>query len=342
MNRFCFIATILFYLSFAKLTAQKSLQYSTFFQGRHYQFVIYHHTDGKISGHFIDFQDKAKYNFAGEHINPGNIYDLECNEHPIISKIRLKEDPNNSQNRCGFYYTTDAYIGFVNFSYRPDNVNFEDNRDIKTVNELYLFMLSDFGFKPIKKSPPFAHDYESGLYVLNPSNGYEEEHGNKPFTRKLLLSEGLLCSFLEQKKESSYANYKQKLYFQVLGYSPYHSVLIISEEAVSNISKQSDTSHTFTYKIAIYSQKAKKGEFMESWKNETNEIIPLNSKEIIESKFPHAKVEINQNYIELIFNRKCRLNPAIPKTLIYVPDYPGSTKNKTLNFNWHDSKMDIE
>jgi hypothetical protein len=127
-----------------------------------------------------------------------------------------------------------------------------------------------------------------------------------------------------------------------LGYNPYHSVLLISEESNANISNVSDTSFTFTYKIAIYSKKAKKGEVMESWKNETKDIIPINSKEIIETKFPNAKVEINQNYIELIFNRKCRLNPAIPKTLIYVPDFPGSTKNKTLIFNWHDSKMDIE
>ncbi len=342
MVRFYYLNIFFFCLSLTMLTAQKSLQYSSFFQGRHYQFVLYHNADNTISGHFIDFQDKSKYSFVGSYINPGNIYDLTCDEHPIISKIRLKEDPINSQNLCGFYYTTDAYIGFVNFSYRPENFNFEDNRDIRTVNELYLLMLSDFGFKPEKASPPFVHDYESGLYILNKNNGYAEEHGKKPLERKLVLSEGLLHSFLEQKKEFSDDSYKQKLHFQVLGYNPYHSVLLISEESNANISNVSDTSFTFTYKIALYSQKAKKGEVMESWKNETKDIIPINSKEIIETKFPNAKVEINQNYIELIFNRKCRLSPAIPKTLIYVPDFPGSTKNKTLIFNWHDSKLDIE
>lgn len=341
--KYCiFFFLLCFCLTFPRLSAQKSLQYSTFFQGRHYQFVLNYLSEGKISGHFIDFQDKTKYNLSGKFIAPGNITDLHCFDHPIIRDIRLKEDPNNAQNLSGYYYTNDSYIGFVNFSYRTEDFNFEDNRDISTVNELYLLMLSDFGFKPDKISKPFEQDPQSGLYILNPTNGYSDKHGILPTPRKLVLSEGLLHSFQEQKIDFSNSSYKQKLHFQVLGYNPYHSVLLISEETFIEINNFADSTYTVKYKIALYNQKAKTGENIERWNNDTKNILPENCKEIIETKFPQAKVVLNENCLELVFNRKCRINPAIPKTLIYVPDFPGSTKNKTLIFNWHDSKMHIE
>jgi hypothetical protein len=242
----------------------------------------------------------------------------------------------------GFYYAPDGYIGHLSFSSRPETFNFEENKDIETVNNLYRLMSADFGFNTETVSVPFLHDPESGLYILNPNNGYATDRGIPANPRKLILAEGLLHSLQEQKKDFSDAFYKQKLHFQVLGYSPFHTVMVISEETDAKISKSLDTSYSVKYKIAIYSQKAKSGEVKESWTNVTENSLSENCADLIKDKFPHCLVNVNQQFIELIFNRKCRITPAIPRTLIYVPELIGSTKNKTLILNWHDSKLEIE
>jgi hypothetical protein len=328
--------------SFENSFAQKALQYSSFFQGRHFQFVLKFDKSGNIRGHCIDFQDKLKYPIKGNRIQPGNIYQLSCQEHSLFRYIRLKEDVNNQSGLNGFYYAPDGYIGHLNFNSRPEEFNFEESRDIETVNKLYRLMSSDFGFKAETISVPFLHDIESGLYVLNPKNGYAAERGIIANPRKLLLAEGLLHSFQEQKMDYDDCFYKQKLHFQVLGYSPFHSVLVISEEIEAKIYKALDTSYVNKFKLAVYTYKAGNGQILENWNNDTDKLISATSLELVKEKFPHCAVSLNANYIELIFNRKCRISPAIPRTLIYVPEQIGSTKNKTLVFNWQSSKLEIE
>ena len=322
--------------------AQKSLQFNSFFQGRYFQFVLKFKDSDKIQGHCIDFQDKSKHPIEGQFNKLGNIYELSCKDHPLFSYIRLKADINNASNLSGFYYAPDGYIGHLNFNNRPEEFNFEDNKDIETVNSLYRLMLSDFGFKPIKISVPFQHDSESGLYNINPDNGYDAVRGIAASQRKLVLAEGLLHSFQEQQIDFSDGYYKQKFHFQVLGYTPYHSVLVISEESDVKISKTADTSYVMKYKVALYTLKAKAGDQKESWVNESDKQLHSDWEPIIKEKFPHCTVEFNQKYLALTFNRKCRITPAIPKTIIYVPELVGTTKNKTLIINWQNSKLVIE
>ena len=333
---------LIFLLFWFNCFAQKSLQYSSFFQGRHFQFVLKFTDNDRIYGHCIDFQEKSKHLIEGRLQNPGNIFELNCKDHPLFSFIRLKEDVNSPTNLTGFFYAPDAYTGHVNFSSRPEEFNFEENKDIETVNSLYRLMLGDFGFTPDKVSVPFQHDTESGLYTLNAGNGYAATRGIPASPRKLVLTEGLLHSFQEQRIDFTDGYHKQKLYFQVLGYTPYHSVMVISEESDAKISKAADTSYQITYKIAIYTLKAKEREQKESWLNETDKLLNQEWEAVIKEKLPHCMVEFNNKFLALQFNRKCRVTPAIPKTIIYVPEIIGSTKNKTLIFNWQNSKMVIE
>jgi len=322
--------------------AQKSLQYSSFFQGRHFQFVIKFTETDKIYGHCIDFQDKSIHKIEGKIISPGYIIELNCTDHTLFRHIRLKEDVNITSNLSGFYYAPDGYIGHVNFSRRTEELNFEENKDIETVNNLYRLLPEDFGIKPHKTSAPFLHDPESGLYILNSDNGYSSIRGIPSNPRKLILAEGLLHSFQEQKIEFNDGEYKHKIHFQVLGYTPYHSVLVISEENDSKISTVGDTTYMMKYKIAVYTFKAKDGDQKESWVNETEKLLHADSEAIIKEKFPHCTLNIHQKFLELSFYRKCRITIAIPKTIIYVPELTGSTKNKTLIFNWQNAKLNIE
>jgi hypothetical protein len=340
MSKYFFIILLLYFYNFS--AAQKSLQYNSFFQGRYFQFVLKYQSTDKIYGHCIDFQDKSKHLIEGKIINPGNIIELTCKDHLLFKYIRLKEDINNPLNLSGFFYAPDAYIGHLTLNNRPEDFNFEENKDIETVNLLYRLMLEDFHFNPSKVSVPFKQDSESGLYMLNSENGYKENRGNPASSRKLLNDEGLLYSIQEQRNDFSDGHYKQKLYFQVLAYTPYHSVMVISEETDSKISKTLDTSFVMKYKIAVYSLKAKDAAKIESWSNETDNLVEAASVELIKEKFPNCAVNLNPEYIELIFNRKCRITPSLPKTILYVPELIGSTKNKTLIINWQNSKLEIE
>jgi hypothetical protein len=315
-------------LSFV-LNAQKSLQYESFMAGKNIIFSISFDGNSSINGHYIDFQSRKKYNISGKYIMPGAYFELSCNDSTASFRyLRLREDINNSNNLKGIFYGYDNYIGNTVLNFRNNALFQEENNDFKSINELYPLLLKDFAYNTAETNIPYLIDVETGYYFLNPKSSFGRYRGNPPAERESLKIGSLLNSFREQQQNIGHFFYENILHFQVLGYLPDHSILVISEELSGKINMVGDSSITHKYRLAVYQHN------LEYWSNVTQKIMPNKVVSALKEKFSSAEYELGAKSLDLVFDRKCKIDPALPRTNIYIPNEFQKEGYKTLIWSW--------